>query len=51
MKVVIQKCLESSVIVEGKIINSIKKGYMILAGFTHDDNEEDIAYLVKKYQN
>lgn len=48
MRVVVQKCLESSVTVDKKIISSIGKGLMILVGFTHDDSKDDIDYLVKK---
>lgn len=51
MKVVVQKCLESSVMVDGRIISSIKKGLMVLVGFTHEDSEKDIDYLVKKVIN
>lgn len=51
MKVVVQKCLESSVAVDGKIVNSIKKGLMVLVGFTHKDTEKDVDYLTKKVTN
>lgn len=51
MKVIVQKCLESSVMVDTEIINSIKNGLMVLVGFTHDDSEKDIDYLVKKVVN
>ena len=51
MRVVIQKCLESSVSVDGKLISSIDKGLMVLVGFTHDDNVSDIDYLVNKVVN
>ncbi len=48
MRVIVQKCLNSSVKVEEKMISSIDKGLLILVGFTHDDTEKDIDYLVKK---
>lgn len=51
MRVVVQKCIESSVTVDGKIISSIGKGLMVLVGFTHDDNESDIDYMVNKVTN
>lgn len=51
MRVVVQKCIESSVSVDGKIVSSINKGLMVLVGFTHDDTEEDINFLVKKVIN
>lgn len=48
MRVVVQKCLESSVIVDNKLISKIDKGLMVLVGFTHTDTDNDIDYLVKK---
>lgn len=51
MRVVVQKCLESSVSVSGEVISSIGKGLMVLVGFTHTDMESDIDYLVKKVAN
>ncbi len=51
MKVVVQKCLESSVKVDGKLISSINKGLMVLVGFTHTDTEKEIDYLVNKVIN
>ena len=51
MKVVVQKCLESSVKVDGKLISEIGKGLMVLVGFTHTDTLKDIDYLVNKVAN
>ena len=51
MKVVVQKCLESSVKVDGKLISEIGKGLMVLVGFTHTDTLKDIDYLVNKVVN
>lgn len=51
MRVVVQKCLESSVSVDGKVISSISKGLMILVGFTHNDTEKDLDFLVNKVVN
>ena len=51
MRVVIQKCLESSVSVDGNIVSSIDKGLMVLVGFTHGDSVADIDYLVNKVVN
>ena len=47
-RVVVQKCLNSSVSVDGKLISSIDKGLMVLVGFTHNDSSSDIDYLVNK---
>lgn len=51
MKVVIQRVKKSSVSVEGKLVNEIDNGLCILVGFTHDDNTNDIDYIVKKIVN
>lgn len=51
MKTIIQRCKNASVTVDNKLINEISNGFMILVGFTHDDTEEDINYMVKKIIN
>jgi len=51
VRVVVQKCLESSVSVEGKEISRVSKGLMVLVGFTHSDTIKDIDYLVNKVVN
>lgn len=51
MKVVVQRCKNSSVEVDGKLISKIDKGLMVLVGFTHDDTKKDMEYLVNKVVN
>lgn len=51
MRVVVQKCLESSVSVNGNVVSSIDKGLMVLVGFTDGDTLSDVDYLVKKVVN
>ncbi|MCF6348749.1 MAG: D-aminoacyl-tRNA deacylase [Flavobacteriaceae bacterium] len=51
MKAVIQRVTKASVIVDGKIISSIKNGLLILLGITNDDNITDIEWLSKKIIN
>lgn len=51
MRVVVQKCLESSVSVDNSMVSSIGKGLMVLVGFTHDDTEKDIEFLANKVVN
>ena len=51
MKVVVQRVINSSVSVKGSIVGKIDKGLMVLVGFTHDDDIEDIKYIVKKIVN
>lgn len=48
MRVVIQKSLESSVSVDGKIIGSIDKGFVLLVGITDQDTMEDVQYCARK---
>lgn len=51
MKVVVQRSKESSVSVDGKLINTITKGMVILVGIHNDDTEDDVNYLVNKVLN
>lgn len=51
MRVVVQKCDEASVTIDGKQVSKIEKGLMILVGFTHTDTQKDIDYIVKKIIN
>lgn len=51
MKVVVQRSLHASCIVEGKIVGEIDKGLMLLVGFTEGDDLEKIKYLVNKIIN
>ena len=51
MKVVIQRCLEASVTIDGQVHASIGKGLMILVGIQEDDTDEDIEWLTGKICN
>lgn len=51
MKVVIQRCNHGSVSVDGKLINEINNGYVILVGIHITDTEKDVDYLVRKVLN
>lgn len=51
MKLVIQRVKESSVSVDGKIVGSINKGFLVLVGVGPDDTEQTADYLVKKLLN
>lgn len=48
MKLVIQRCLEASVKVEGELISTIDKGLLILLGVSIEDAEQDVDWLVNK---
>jgi len=51
MKVVVQRVDKASVSVDEKIVGKIDKGFMLLVGFTHDDDINDIEYMVRKVVN
>lgn len=48
MRVVVQRCREAQVNVSGQTVGSIGKGLMLLVGITHEDTEQDAAYLADK---
>ena len=45
---VIQRVGKASVRVDGEIVASISKGLLVFLGITHDDQIEDVSWLVKK---
>ena len=51
MRLVIQRVLESSVTVDGKLVGSIGKGYMVLCGVEEGDTKDDLRYCVDKTVN
>lgn len=51
MKAVIQRVSEASVTIEGVVKSSIKEGFLILLGVTHDDDQTDIQWLSNKISN
>ncbi|MFT9597865.1 D-aminoacyl-tRNA deacylase [Mesobacillus sp.] len=51
MRLVIQRSKEAKVTVDEEITGSIKKGFVILVGVTHDDTEKDAAFLAEKAAN
>ncbi|KIL75431.1 D-aminoacyl-tRNA deacylase [Bacillus badius] len=48
MKVVLQRSKEASVTVAGKVVGRIDSGLVLLVGVTHEDGEEEAAYLAEK---
>jgi D-tyrosyl-tRNA(Tyr) deacylase len=48
MRVVVQRCKQADVTVDGKVIGRIGQGLMLLVGVTHDDTEQDARYLAEK---
>ena len=51
MREVVQKVIESKVEVAGKVVGEINEGLNVLVGFTNEDTEKDIDYLVNKITN
>ena len=51
MKAVIQRVNRASVEVEGKIVGSCNKGFMILFGAAEGDTQEDAVLMAKKTAN
>ena len=51
MKVVIQRVLEASVTIKGKIVSQINNGMLVLVGIENEDNQDDIKWLSKKITN
>ncbi|QED48753.1 D-aminoacyl-tRNA deacylase [Cytobacillus dafuensis] len=51
MRVVVQRSKEANVKVNGDIVGSITKGFVLLVGVTHDDKDEDAAFLADKIAN
>lgn len=51
MRVLVQRSLDSSVSIDGKVVGQIDKGLVLLVGFTEGDNLDKINYLVNKVLN
>jgi D-tyrosyl-tRNA(Tyr) deacylase len=51
MRAVIQRVSGASVAIDDKVVGTIQKGFLVLLGITHEDNQEDVAYLVRKIKN
>jgi D-aminoacyl-tRNA deacylase len=48
MKAVIQRVSSANVVVEGKIVGEIERGFLVLLGVKRGDTQEDAAYLARK---
>ena len=51
MRVIVQRSLNSSVSIDNKVVGSIDKGYVLLVGFTHNDDVNAVEYMIKKILN
>lgn len=48
MRAIVQRSLQSSVMIDSNIVGQIEHGMVILVGFTHNDSEADIDYIIRK---
>ncbi|MFJ7971226.1 D-aminoacyl-tRNA deacylase [Psychrobacillus sp. NPDC096389] len=48
MKVLLQRCRDASVTVDGQVTGKINHGYVLLVGITTTDSEKEINYLTDK---
>lgn len=48
MRLLVQRCKEASVTIDGKVHGKIDSGLVVLVGFTHTDTETEIDYLIDK---
>lgn len=48
MRVFVQRSKESNVIVEGQVVGEIKKGMVLLVGFTQKDDKDIVDKMVQK---
>ena len=51
MRVVVQRVINSSVEVDGKIVGKSDRGLMLLVGFTEGDSFKEIDWMVDKVIN
>jgi D-tyrosyl-tRNA(Tyr) deacylase len=48
MRIVLQRVTRARVTVAGRVTGEIGPGLLLLAGFTHDDTDEKLAWMVDK---
>ena len=48
MRVLVQRSLKSSVSVDGKLVNEIERGLVLLVGFTQQDTIENVEKMAQK---
>lgn len=51
MRILVQRSLESSVLVNGEVTGNINKGLVLFVGFTLNDTIKEIDYLINKILN
>ena len=48
MRLVLQRCLSASVVVDGETVGSIGQGLLVLCGISHDDDEPAAEWACRK---
>jgi len=51
MRLVIQRVTEACVRVDGQVVGSCQRGFMVLVGVENGDTGEDVAYCAEKTRN
>lgn len=51
MRAVIQRALASNVSVDGRVVGSIRRGFVVLLGVGQDDGEAEAAFMADKIAN
>lgn len=51
MKIVLQRVTNAKVEIKDKVVGKIDKGLLVLVGFTQNDTEENIKWIVNKLVN
>ena len=48
MRAVVQRVKKASVVVDGKEVGTVGRGFLVLAGFTSTDDEETLRWMARK---
>jgi D-aminoacyl-tRNA deacylase len=48
VRTVVQRVKSASVIVDGKTVGAIERGFLVLAGFTSSDDEDTLRWMARK---
>jgi len=48
MRVVLQRCLEASVSIDGVVVGQIEHGLLILLGIAQEDDQQDLEWMCQK---
>jgi D-tyrosyl-tRNA(Tyr) deacylase len=51
MRIVLQRVNEATVSIDGAVAGSVKRGFLLLVGFTHTDSQKSLQWCVNKIMN